>query len=688
MERPDDGAWAASVERFAAWLAEVSPFYRELRSEVLVHADAPARLGEFWRIVGWAPEVGLSRSWDRPPQRPERHLGRALAEKAFSRWLRAECFAPTLKLSEPTVAALWDRLPPRPWVHRVLMDRPLQCHGGIVNFVDEDAGDDPPVMSWDTTEVKHAHPLAVEPHPLGPSGVDTLMSWTVAGLFHNRTCDVALPAPTEPGPFAPAYPHVWELGPGVWGAANHGPDGDPRVISEVLCQSPRAYLDHLLALPSGQAADYSADGYWVESAHMLMVEDAKALAPELLAEQGGIVLSGQRGFVVGKVDEIPVMVHRHFHNGRPAGDEIVVAPEDYAALRQIMKREKIRAYQNMRPRRQPSASEPTDAERALAARLAAEAADQPPPTLRPRRRSAVTVTVEPAVEAAVRELGGLMRQRILAALPGVELVPPTFAPDEPPLVRALWEELGYSDELTDLVGWPDRVSSDDALAAVLDDYRSWESPLTRRKLPRVCRLLAVDDQGCGLAVTDESVPSADPPVLGFSSDTAQSEQENPSYVAWVVEQLAEFAADNGEASCVVETHPPLWAPGADTGPRTRRLSSLVWADPDSGDGRWWRLGARRLADVIDWLATTDTIERFALREQPRPAAWMFLTSFTPTAELRICDAPSGPGRYHVGTIDGVTILVNTAGDQAILYAAPEDGKRAEALATARGWIAA
>ena len=59
---PDEGdVWAGAVGRFAAWLADSSPFYRALRTPVPIPNDAPARLAAFWRTVGWAP--GITRRW-------------------------------------------------------------------------------------------------------------------------------------------------------------------------------------------------------------------------------------------------------------------------------------------------------------------------------------------------------------------------------------------------------------------------------------------------------------------------------------------------------------------------------------------------------------------------------------------------------------------------------------------------
>jgi hypothetical protein len=589
--------WLSAVRRFATWFAEHSPYHRELRTEVALHNGAPRRLRQFWAEVGWTPGVGYAGRHE--PLRPERHVTRRAADRAFRQWAADPRFAPALGLPAAGPAAVWDRLPEYAWIVHVRPKSYGGRPGGGVSYVDEAAGDDPPLWRWAIDEAPG------DPVVETPSAVAGLMRMAVVWHFWNRSADVTLPAPAEPGPFAPAWPGCWELAPGVWGLADRD---DPATIDRVVYRSAADYAAHLADLPAHALGGHRLT---MKNVYLFTLEDAKLLHPDRLVGQGFATVPDHNGapVAVGRFAGMPITVHAH-GDGKPSAF-VYVMPEDQPRFRELMKREKLRSYDTHQPVRDPILH-PNAKDRQLVERLYREAAGAAPAPPEPAPRAAPT-----ADEAAVCRDAAALRQRLLRAYPHLALKPVRADGSAP--VAALWRELGWDDALRPVAGWPDLESSEHALADALDDYRGWDSPLGRDRLPRVCRLLHVDQQGVGLLLTDESGTADDPPVLAAVADTGAVVPEHPSYLHWVGTALARHAfapchgydlpGDPGLDEAGELVYPRL-APGV------RRLAEGVWAVPPAWYAPTWRLAATDVATLDAWLGGPDPLAR-RLRRAPR-----------------------------------------------------------------------
>src|SRR5690606_23094460 len=103
-------------------------------------------------------------------------------------------------------------------------------------------------------------------------------------------------------------------------------------------------------------------------------------------------------------------------------------------------------------------------------------------------------------------------------------------------------------------------------------------------LPRRYRLVNVDQDGVGFAVTDEDGDPADPRVLAVISDTGEVADEHSSYLNFCANQLVrvsfsgwhdlQIGFSSYEFAAAAEAPWPLLSPA------TRQLAPGVWLVPN------------------------------------------------------------------------------------------------------------
>ncbi|MFY1825564.1 hypothetical protein ACN47A_06610 [Myxococcus fulvus] len=135
----------------------------------------------------------------------------------------------------------------------------------------------------------------------------------------------------------------------------------------------------------------------------------------------------------------------------------------------------------------------------------------------------------------------------------------------PTLVRAFWEELGYSPTLKFLVSSPEEA---EVLAAtrLLEKWRA-RGKASRGKgagagadaglVPSSFRVVSVNAEEHELFIADESGGDVDPPVLVLSSGGLERMKFSDSYLRFVTLEILRLVFSVGPTRCTMAFSPPL-----------------------------------------------------------------------------------------------------------------------------------
>ena len=161
------------------------------------------------------------------------------------------------------------------------------------------------------------------------------------------------------------------------------------------------------------------------------------------------------------------------------------------------------------------------------------------------------------------------------------------APDDPPLVRAFWAALGWSDVLrgNDLAP-PERAAGLARIDDLLASYRSDSFTLDRADLPERTRLVGADDGGVGFSITDEDADADDPPVRVVLFDDDAVVDGSDSYVCWCANAVVRRAFASGTSAMLRSRGVPAGRqPFPSCSPLTAELADGVWSVPASPELR-------------------------------------------------------------------------------------------------------
>lgn len=350
----------AGLVAFAAWLGELSPRHRALRTPVYLEPTAPAAMRELWDAVGWSDALLETR--------PERPFVDPSAEKTIRGWFANPSVRERWGVSTPGEAmeAVRARLPRR---HRF-----VRAAASTVFFVDDESGDaDPRVHAMDEQGVAS---LA------WPSYVEMILWQACRRASGNRSAEIASPpAPTPARPFAPALDGFWELAPGVWGLApcpayQDGAPPPPAQSWSVVYDSTPSYFRYVMGLPDGELERHFVS---MAGMHYFGLDDGKRLDPEHPSIPGfrgcarpyGGGGTQHRGLV--EVDGLRLWLDKL---PRTTSTLLLAEPGQLAAVKAFLKREQLEIYQEVKPQRDPFAVEPRPAEVKSASKLHEQAQAQ------------------------------------------------------------------------------------------------------------------------------------------------------------------------------------------------------------------------------------------------------------------------------------------------------------------------
>ncbi|MBZ4401617.1 MULTISPECIES: hypothetical protein [unclassified Myxococcus] len=166
---------------------------------------------------------------------------------------------------------------------------------------------------------------------------------------------------------------------------------------------------------------------------------------------------------------------------------------------------------------------------------------------------------------AVRRDAGQLRRLCEQLLPRFASTrhPVRLSERAPTLVRAFWEELGYSPALKFLVSSPE----DEEVLAATRLLEKWRGKASRRKGPGVeaeaglvpasFRVVSVNAEEHELFIADESGGDVDPPVLVLSSGGLERMKFSDSYLRFVTLEILRLAFSVGPTRCTMAFSPPL-----------------------------------------------------------------------------------------------------------------------------------
>jgi hypothetical protein len=251
---------------------------------------------------------------------------------------------------------------------------------------------------------------------------------------------------------------------------------------------------------------------------------------------------------------------------------------------------------------------------------------------------------------------------------GRELGPVTLEPEAPERVRAFWETFGWTDELEE-DGWlsrPEVPASRETVRELLEEMREDDVEL-QGELPQRYRLVNVDRDGIGFAVTNEEGDPADPPVVAVISDTGAVVPEHSSYLNFCANKLVRKCFlgwhtlrvdfSNYAFAAAAEAPWPLLSPA------TRRLAPDVWLVPNYElvvePGPDCHIAYARVEALTRWLMGLPEDQTLEVGVLPWGA--FRIKSFAPVEALLEPGARSFPGtspgeRIVVGTIEGRPVL--------------------------------
>jgi len=281
-----------------------------------------------------------------------------------------------------------------------------------------------------------------------------------------------------------------------------------------------------------------------------------------------------------------------------------------------------------------------------------------------------SVSAVRAETARLREFFAQQRPAI-----GRELGPVTLEPEAPERVRVFWETFGWTDDLEKhaALSHPDMASGRAKVQELLAEMREDEVEL-QGELPQRYRLVNVDRDGIGFAVTNEDGDPTDPPVVAVISDTGAVVQEHSSYLNYCANQVV-FASFAGWPTLSVtlssyELLAAAEAPWPLLSPATRRLTPDVWLFPRSGlvvaPGRQCGVAFTRLEALTRWLM--ELPEGLGVSVPWLPGKTLGVDSLAEVEPLldpgaRSFLGPQSDERLVVGTIEGRPVMARQHGER-------------------------
>jgi len=339
-------ALGEGLARFSAWLDAFAPRHRALRTPVYLEPDAPAAMRALWEVVGFSDAMLPGISGDET--RPERCFADPATEKVIRSWF-----------ADPRVRERWGVTSAAKGMEAVRAKLPartrwLRAVSRWAFFTDETSGaDDPPVLELDSSGVVR---------PSWPSYVEMVLWQACTNVAELRAAVVAGPVPASAReldpPFAPALARCWPLGEGVWalGACPAFQDGAPPKLEaewSALYQSPAHYFRHVMALPQEELRRHFVNAYGM---HYLAVNDGKLLDPERPSVPGfrsytrASGAHGDRTLHRGLAEVDGLRLWMEKRSGTRA-TFVYAEPEQFAAVKALLARERLEVYEQLRPRR-------------------------------------------------------------------------------------------------------------------------------------------------------------------------------------------------------------------------------------------------------------------------------------------------------------------------------------------------
>lgn len=308
--------------------------------------------------------------------------------------------------------------------------------------------------------------------------------------------------------------------------------------------------------------------------------------------------------------------------------------------------------------------------------------------------AAATPAAVAAEAAALRALLDARRPELAATWRTVDLA----GDGASPLVQAFWRAVGWSMGLRRArLAEPERATGEVRVRELLTEYREDDPAfsVTEATLPARYRLVDMDSGGVGFAITDESGGAADPPVLAVISDRGTVVPAHPSYLNWCANELARQAFSRWTRAAIVVAPASLVraapAPAPTLCPALRRLDDAVWLVPDramvASPDRDCSLAAESFEALVRWLSDTAAVAAIDVAHMPGDALTHeapFAVPAGATARLRELPGAAEGGRYRVGWLDDVPVIVKETDEGTEVGVAPDDVDRLDALL---GWDA-
>jgi hypothetical protein len=319
----------------------------------------------------------------------------------------------------------------------------------------------------------------------------------------------------------------------------------------------------------------------------------------------------------------------------------------------------------------------------------------PKPTPVSKARPALDEVALRAEAAALRELLEARLPDYAAAREAVEL------PAQPPasaLQRTFWAEIGWHACLASLeLLSPSTPDGEAMVVARLREHRSAQFRVSRKQLPDPLRLIAVDDDGVGFVIANESTGEDNPPVLIVLYDSGEIAPAGTGYLEWCANALVRRAF-RGAPTLDVRLPPPIFeharAPLPRLSPQTRELANGLWQLPSSAAEVQARAGQIRItaADVGALLAGLAALDPKQLeRLQARSFIGEVLFADGPLEQL----AARFDEAFAAGTVNEepmqlarlgahvVALIAQPSGSVAIRFAAAAEGDIRERIPEAR-----